>query len=100
MQKATTDQKSDSMEVARTLRIACRSGNAITGVGQYRPSSFQSRRHQKGQIVFEYVLLLVIAVGAATALSKLLVSRNAESGGVLTSAWSRTINTIGSDKID
>lgn len=100
MQKAATDQKLDTAEVKEILEIACASGNAITLPGQSRRSPLKNRRHQSGQIVFEYVLLLVIAVGAATALSKLLVSRNADSGGVLTSAWSRTINSIGSDKID
>lgn len=61
---------------------------------------FQKRKLQNGQIVFEYVLLLVISVAAATLLTKLLVSRNADNGGVITNAWAKNIDAIGADIID
>lgn len=57
-------------------------------------------RRQSGQIVVEYVLLLLVAVGVATLITKLLVSRNPEDPGVVTGAWSRVINAVGKDKAD
>lgn len=56
--------------------------------------------NQSGQIVLEYILLLVISVGLAMAISKGLVGRNAESPGVITGAWSNVVSAIGNDVID
>lgn len=56
--------------------------------------------NSRGQIVVEYVLLLVIAVGIAAFLTKSLVSRDLDNGGVLTMKWHAIINTIGSDLPD
>lgn len=50
---------------------------------------------QRGQVVVEYVLLLVIVVTLAVLLTKSLVSRNADDAGIITSKWYQIITAIG-----
>lgn len=50
---------------------------------------------QRGQVVVEYVLLLVIVVTLAVLLTKSLVSRNADDAGIITSKWYQITNAIG-----
>lgn len=59
-----------------------------------------NRSSQRGQIVFEFVLLLVISITIATMVSKRLVNRDPEEPGFLITAWARISQTIGSDIID
>jgi len=54
--------------------------------------------NQRGQIVVEYVLLLVLAVGLAILLTKQLVSRDPDNGGILTVKWDAILKVIGNDK--
>jgi uncharacterized protein (UPF0333 family) len=65
-------------------------------------NSFQksTRRNQRGQIVVEYVLLLVVGVGIATLITSQMVSRDSNSPGFLISEWVGIINTIGADTAD
>lgn len=63
-------------------------------VGQEKHAS------QRGQIVFEFVLLLVISVTLATMLSKRMVSRDPSNPGFLTGAWARMSQAIGSDIVE
>ncbi|UYL07530.1 hypothetical protein B9G69_010785 [Bdellovibrio sp. SKB1291214] len=56
--------------------------------------------NKRGQIVVEYVLLLVIATGVAALLVSQLVSRNSDNPGVLTSKWHSILVTIGADVPD
>ncbi len=58
------------------------------------------RNNQSGQIVLEYILLLVIAVAVAATLTTLLVSRNPESTGMIVLKWNQIVQTIGSDPAD
>ena len=57
-------------------------------------------RNQSGQIVLEYVLLLVIGVAVAAALTTFLVSRNPQSVGMIVLKWTEITRTIGSDTAD
>lgn len=57
-------------------------------------------RNQKGQIVLEYVLLLIIAVAVATLITGMMVSRNPDAPGFLIQKWAGIINTIGKDTAD
>ncbi|MEK2646131.1 hypothetical protein [Bdellovibrio sp. BCCA] len=57
-------------------------------------------KNNRGQIVVEYVLLLVIAVGIAALLTSRLVSRNADNPGILVSKWHSILKTIGDDVPD
>ncbi len=53
-----------------------------------------------GQVVLEYILLLVVSVGVATVLTKQLVSRDPDSPGIITSAWGQINTAIASDIVD
>ncbi len=53
-----------------------------------------------GQIVVEYVLLLIVAVGISMVLISTLVSRNPDSPGFLILRWDQIIRFIGSDNAD
>jgi hypothetical protein len=53
-----------------------------------------------GQVVVEYVLLLVIAVAVAALISKELVNRDPDNTGILVQKWLDIQKTIGSDVPD
>lgn len=59
-----------------------------------------SLRNQRGQIVVEYVLLLVIGVSIAMLITSMMVSRSAENPGFLVKKWYEMIKTIGEDTPD
>lgn len=56
--------------------------------------------NQRGQVIVEYVLLLVIAVSLAALLVSRLVSRNPESPGVLVVKWHSILKVVGDDMPD
>ena len=53
-----------------------------------------------GQIVVEYVLLLVVGVSVAILITTTMVSRNPESPGFLVRKWLSMIRLVGSDNVD
>ncbi len=55
------------------------------------------RKAQSGQIVVEYVLLLIIGVTIAFFISTTMVSRSESSPGFLIQKWSALISIIGAD---
>ena len=57
-------------------------------------------RHQQGQIIVEYVLLLVIGVTIAILITSTMVSRNPQQPGFLIRKWQEIIRLIGSDTSD
>jgi hypothetical protein len=57
-------------------------------------------RNSGGQVVIEYVLLLVIAVAMAALISKQLVSRDPDNSGILVKKWMDIQKTIGDDLPD
>lgn len=57
-------------------------------------------KKQSGQVIVEYVLLMVIAVSLAVLLTKQLVSRNEDEPGVLTSKWQSILGEIAEDQPD
>ena len=63
-------------------------------------SKSQTRKSQSGQIVVEYVLLLMVGVMIATFITSLLVSRSDDNPGVLTTKWRQIIQTIAEDTVD
>lgn len=56
--------------------------------------------NKKGQIVVEYVLLLVLAVGLSALLVSQLVSRNSDEPGVLVAKWHAIMKAVGNDLPD
>ncbi|MBS1972443.1 MAG: hypothetical protein JSU04_19210 [Bdellovibrionales bacterium] len=60
----------------------------------------KSLTNRRGQVVVEYVLLLVIAVAVAALITKELVRRDPDSPGVLIKKWDDILKEIGSDLPD
>lgn len=60
----------------------------------------QRKNEENGQIIVEYVLLLVVAVSIAVLITSLLVSRSADEPGYLIVKWKQIIDAIGSDVVD
>jgi len=56
--------------------------------------------NNRGQIVVEYVLLLVVGITVAFAISSTMVSRNVESPGFLIAKWARLLGVVGADTAD
>lgn len=56
--------------------------------------------NNRGQIVVEYVLLLVIAVSLSALLVKQLASRSSDNPGILVSKWQSILDTIAKDVPD
>ncbi len=56
--------------------------------------------NQRGQIVVEYVLLLIIAVALAYLLISKMVSRNPDNPGFFVTKWQSMLTVIGADQAD
>lgn len=54
-------------------------------------------KNNKGQILVEYLLLMVIAVVCATLLIKGLVGRSDSNQGIIIKQWNRVLITLGKD---
>lgn len=65
-------------------------------VSPARDSSRRSRR-QGGQVLIEYILLLVITTGIAAILVKALASRSEDSPGLIIEKWKKVGEEIGKD---
>ncbi|MGE0529602.1 MAG: hypothetical protein AB7G93_10355 [Bdellovibrionales bacterium] len=65
-----------------------------------RPSAHTSLQGTSGQIIVEYVLLLVIGVTIAILITSTMFSRHPERPGFLVRKWYDVIRTIGSDTAD
>ena len=59
-----------------------------------------SRRGEGGQIVVEYVLLLVVAVSLATLITRTMISQSQGQTGFVITFWQQILTQIGSDKAD
>lgn len=53
--------------------------------------------NQRGQILVEYILLMVIAVVCATLLIKGLVGRSVDKEGIIIQQWNRILVAMGHD---
>ena len=63
-------------------------------------SSKVTRLGERGQVVVEYVLLLIASVTIAMLITKLMVGRDPGNPGFVISAWQAIIDEIGADKAD
>lgn len=52
---------------------------------------------QRGQVIVEYVLLLVVAVAMATIIVSMMVKRDPDNAGFLMQKWKDLQDVIGSD---
>jgi len=58
-------------------------------------------RNNRGQVIVEYLLIMVLMVAIAATLTKKLVGRGDVDGqGVIVKGWSRMIKAIGNDLPD
>ena len=57
----------------------------------------QASKYNHGQVVVEYVLLLVVSVALATLLIKQLANRDPDNAGVITTKWHQILVEIGRD---
>lgn len=60
----------------------------------------KTNHNSRGQVIVEYVLLMVIAVAVAALISRELVSRQEDSPGILVEKWHSILQTIGDDLPD
>ena len=63
---------------------------------------FHSSRYlnQQGQVLVEYILLLLISVSFATLLVSKLISRKDGDEGIIIKSWSKMLTTLGNDLPD
>ena len=70
----------------------------------FKSSLFKSKiiKSRAGQVLVEYLLLMVIAIGCSAILTKKLVSRDTSNGGtgLIVDAWNRLLTAIGHDVPD
>lgn len=59
-----------------------------------------NRRGQSGQVVVEYVLLMIIAISFGYLLMSKLVSRSTDNPGIITAKWHNLLDTIAGDLPD
>ncbi len=59
-----------------------------------------NRKKNNGQVLVEYLLLMVIAIGISTMLTKKLISRSDSETGIIVDAWDRILTQIGRDVPD
>ncbi len=57
-------------------------------------------QNNRGQILVEYVLLMVVAISVAFLITSVMVSRNSDQPGFLISKWYDIIREIGNDPAD
>ncbi len=54
-------------------------------------------KKQSGQVIIEYILLMVIVVGIAAIIVRGVVHRDESDPGFLIKAWNELVQTIGED---
>lgn len=52
---------------------------------------------QRGQVIIEYILLLVVALGLASMIMKAVVSRSPDEPGFLMKRWQQMLKEIAAD---
>lgn len=80
-----------------SFRMECEN---LSGNFLHRQSPSWKSGRDNGQIVVEYVLLLVIAVSIAIIITTGLISRDPDNPGVVIEAWDALIKQIGADTPD
>ena len=63
------------------------------------PFSKSNLNNRRGQVIVEYVLLLVVAVTIAALMTRSLIGSDNERGIIVT-AWSKVVSAIGADPAD
>jgi hypothetical protein len=67
----------------------------------YRRSSLKaSGRGRRGQVVLEYILLLIISVTMAFIITRMMVGRDEGNSGFVIVTWQNLLTEIGQDRPD
>lgn len=74
--------------------------NSLRATITRSPGSRQLLSTSNGQVIVEYILLLVIAVAIAVLMTSTMVSRSADSPGFIVVKWMQILETIGKDVVD
>lgn len=61
------------------------------------PPILGALRNSRGQVIIEYILLMVLSIGIAAIVMRTLVSKNQDSPGALIQRWQGIIKEIGAD---
>lgn len=67
---------------------------------QFIHSEKRQTGQNKGQIVVEYILLLIVAVSLAALIVRVLVHRDPDNPGAVIKAWTGIVEFISDDKPD
>ena len=62
-----------------------------------RVSPKSETQRQRGQVIIEYILLLIVAMGLATIIMKSIVKRDPNEAGFLMERWQAMIDQIAKD---
>ncbi|MCB0410897.1 MAG: hypothetical protein KDD22_00105, partial [Bdellovibrionales bacterium] len=89
-----------SVSLTHLTMRAKRFGQPQRGAKPSMKAALRSSQNSRGQIVVEYVLLLIIAVSVAFLMTSQMVSRSEESPGFVISKWKGLIDAIGADPAD
>lgn len=54
-------------------------------------------KHDSGQVIVEYILLMIVVVGIAAVILRGVVHRDKNEPGFLIKAWNELVQTIGED---
>ncbi|MCB0385457.1 MAG: hypothetical protein KDD43_08695 [Bdellovibrionales bacterium] len=73
--------------------------NSCRSQSQAKPTRLPGQNN-RGQILVEYVLLMVVAISVALLITSVMVSRNADQPGFLIAKWYEIIREIGNDPAD
>lgn len=71
--------------------------NRLKQLKWFKASSFAPISNRSGQVVIEYILLLVIVTSLGAVIIKGLVSRDSSEPGLLVAKWHDIIKTIAQD---
>jgi hypothetical protein len=85
---------------AHSKKIDLNFGNRRLKNRLNRSCDYGSGRSESGQVVVEYVLLLVASVVLAMLITRLMVGRDPGNPGFVISAWNSIVEEIGADKAD
>ncbi|MCB0362249.1 MAG: class III signal peptide-containing protein [Bdellovibrionales bacterium] len=62
--------------------------------------NLSGQSNNRGQILVEYILLMVVVVSVALIITSFMVSRNSDQPGFVISKWYQIIELIGNDLAD
>lgn len=61
---------------------------------------FDKKKSQQGQVLVEYLLLMVIAVGMVTIITKAMINRSDDNMGFIIKSWNGILKNIANDLPD